>query len=235
VITEPALSESARKAWETTFLSSIPAADAALLENAREGQVAAGEIIHRVVNIRSGGGVLIVVVDGLLRVFSGSAQGRELTVRYVCSGDVVGLPTVLAPEVMQERMHLAVQALTDTHILRLSTERFRTLLARDPSLYPIVCKELVRALVDTYEMLAEDVFAPVRQRVARHLLDLSVREGDRFVVHASQQTIADAIGSVREVVSRVVIQMRDQRLIDRIGDGYAIVDPAGLHRSAQPG
>jgi CRP-like cAMP-binding protein len=204
-----------------------------MLEQARESQVAAGEIVHRVVDIKSTGGVLIMVVDGLLRVYTGSAQGRELTVRYVASGDFVGLPTVLAPEVVQRRMHLAVQALTDTHILQLSTERFRNLLARDPSLYPIVCKELVAALVDTYEMLAQDVFAPVRQRVARHLLDLSVRDGDRFVVHASQQTIADSIGSVREVVSRVIIQLRDEHLIDRIGDGYAIIDPAGLHRNAQ--
>jgi CRP-like cAMP-binding protein len=232
VLKHAALSASALEAWDQTFLSGLPASGAELLAQARESQVAAGDIIYRVADIGTSGGALTVVVEGLLRVYTGSVQGREMTIRYLSSGDLVGLPTVVAPEVIQEELHLAVQALTDTHILQLSTEHFRNALARDPSMYPIVCKELVRALAGTYELLAENVFSPVRQRVARHLLDLSVREGRHFVVHASQQTVADAIGSVREVVSRVIIQMRDEGLIDRIGDGYVILDLAGLHRSS---
>jgi biotin operon repressor len=54
-------------------------------------------------------------------------------------------------------------------------------------------------------------------------------------VHASQQNVADAIGSVREVVSRAMLQLRDEGLIARIDDGYEILDAAALHRVISAG
>ena len=49
-------------------------------------------------------------------------------------------------------------------------------------------------------------FATVRQRVARHLLDLAsaTQLGSRLKVTISQQELADSVGSVREVVVRVL-------------------------------
>jgi CRP-like cAMP-binding protein len=68
------------------------------------------------------------------------------------------------------------------------------------------------------------VFQPVRARVARHMLDLSHVDAGQTVVNASQQTIADAIGSVREVVSRVIVQLRDHGIIHRADGHYVICD-----------
>ena len=72
----------------------------------------------------------------------------------------------------------------------------------------------------------------VRQRVARHLLDLAVREDGVLVVRATQQDLADAIGSVREVVSRAVMGFREQGLLARSSEGLVVLDPAGLHRES---
>jgi CRP-like cAMP-binding protein len=70
----------------------------------------------------------------------------------------------------------------------------------------------------------------MRQRVARHLLDLAVRESEGLVVYASHQNIADAIGSVREVVSRVLRELRADGLVDRAGERIILRRPTELHR-----
>jgi CRP/FNR family transcriptional regulator len=78
-------------------------------------------------------------------------------------------------------------------------------------------------------MACNNVFLSVRQRVARHLLDLAVQEQPAgLVVHASHQDIADAIGSVREVVSRVIRELRTEGLVTRSGDTIVLPNPAGL-------
>jgi CRP-like cAMP-binding protein len=64
------------------------------------------------------------------------------------------------------------------------------------------------------------------------MLDLSDKEGNLLVVHASQQDIADAIGSVREVVSRAIISLRDEGIIRRSDGVYVICDPTRLHDAA---
>jgi CRP/FNR family transcriptional regulator, cyclic AMP receptor protein len=75
----------------------------------------------------------------------------------------------------------------------------------------------------------------VRQRVARHLLDLAAREepGRSLVVSATQQGIAQAVGSVREVVARVLRELKAEQLIDSSRTGIHILDPAGLHEAAR--
>lgn len=226
-----ALSPAAVQAWRSSSLAaalSAPPEDT--LEGAREALIPAGDLIHRIENDRSL--FLAVIVQGLARTYTTSAQGRQVTVRYVTDGDVLGIPVVLAPTILAKAMPIAVQALSPCHMLRLSPQRFRAVAMRDPKNMWGLFTELARMLTGTSDMLAENMFLPVHSRVARHLLDLATREGNRLVVHASQQDIADAIGSVREVVSRAVLRLRDDGLIHRDGFLYVIDSPAGLHAAA---
>jgi CRP/FNR family cyclic AMP-dependent transcriptional regulator len=72
----------------------------------------------------------------------------------------------------------------------------------------------------------------VKQRVASHLLDLASapqRPQDRLVAHVSQPELADAIGSVREVVARALRELRLAGLLATSPDSIVILDPARLH------
>ena len=176
--------------------------------------------------------LLALIVDGSARVYTTSAQGRQATVRYVGRGDVVGLATMVAPAAITDGDVLAVQALTACHVLRLSTRRFRAIVARDPDIMWGLCGELACTLMSSHHMLAGNVFQPVRARVARHLLDMAKYRDLRWIVQASPQDIADAIGSVREVVSRVAVRLRAEGIIRREGAFHVIVDPGVLQRIA---
>lgn len=63
--------------------------------------------------------------------------------------------------------------------------------------------------------LARNTFFPVRARIARHLLDLSASQqhGRDLQARVTQQELADAVGSVREVVIRALARLREEGVV----------------------
>jgi CRP-like cAMP-binding protein len=225
------LSQEAVEAWRSsTLAAALSAPPEDMLQGAFEISIPAGDSIYRLDSPHRL--ILAVIIEGLTRIYTMSPQGRQVTIRYLSDGDVLGLPVVLAPTILSQGKPLAVQALTPSRLLRLSPTRFREVVRRDPENMWGLFRELARSLSASSNMLAEHVFLPVRSRVARHMLDLATRDGDRLVVHASQQEIANAVGSVREVVSRAILRLRDDELIHRDSRVYVIDSPAGLHAAS---
>lgn len=171
-----------------------------------------------------------LVLSGLLRVFMTSAEGRQVTVRYARQGDVLGIAVVVGGPA-----RTPVQALTDAKVLMLNVRTLRDLGRRDADVAWAFAEELSRRLYDVLDELAGNVFGSVRQRVARHLLDLAARpeSGRSLVVSATQRDIAGAVGSVREVVARVLKELKAEHLIDSTRTGIHIIDAAGLHQAAR--
>jgi CRP/FNR family transcriptional regulator len=77
-------------------------------------------------------------------------------------------------------------------------------------------------------------FASVRQRVARQLLDLASTDGQgdgsdgELSVRITQQDLADATGTVREVVVRTLRQLRDAGVVRTERDRIVVLDPVRL-------
>ncbi len=76
----------------------------------------------------------------------------------------------------------------------------------------------------------------VRARVARDLLEranitgMPLRAGLHLDV--TQQALADATGSVREVVARALRELRSEKVIGSLGDGVTTLDFDALDRIA---
>ena len=103
---------------------------------------------------------------------------------------------------------------------------------RDARVGWALAEELNRRLYETLQQTAINAFGSVRQRVAAHLLDLASaqqRPRGHLVARVSQQDLADAVGSVREVVARVLRDFRVERLVATSPDSIQVLDPAGLH------
>src|SRR5262249_51524102 len=89
-----------------------------------------------------------------------------------------------------------------------------------------------------YEQLQQAAiyaFGSVKQRVATHLLDLASaqqRPEGRLVAHVSQQDLADAVGSVRAMVARVLRELRVSGAVATSPDHILILDVARLHGEA---
>jgi CRP/FNR family transcriptional regulator len=203
------------------FLSALPK-DAAerLLTGAIKISVPAGGLVYREEETPR----VIVVIDGLLRVFLRSADGRQVTVRYARRGGVAGLPLVLGgPGPM------SIQAMTSASVAALRVDTLRSMLASDPAVARVCAEELTRQLYLALDDLSEQAFLSVRQRIIRHLLDLATRgSGTLLIVRATQQELADAVGSVREVVTRTLRHLRKEGMLETHRDEIVLLDPVAL-------
>src|SRR3954447_2774160 len=194
---------------------------ARLLADAVRLDVPAGSVLYREGEASRMG----VVVAGLMRVYLTSAEGRQVTVRYAREGEVLGTAVAVFGPIA-----VGAQALTDSTLLILNVNAVRALGQTDAAFAWAVAEEVARRLNDVLEVFAGAAFGSVRQRIARHLLDLAAEQppADRLVSPVSQQDLADAVGSVREVVTRVLRDMRDEGLVDTTRHGIVLLDPAGL-------
>lgn len=203
------------------FLGSLPEAAAAeLMAGALEISVpAGGEVYHGDEQPRA-----LVVREGLLRLYHGSLEGREVTIRYAHSGDVLGLALVLgAPAPVR------IQALTGASVLALPIKVLRRLVETDPAVGRACAAELARQLLRAFDEIAQQAFLSVRQRVARQLLDLATHRPDgRLSARVSQQELADAVASTREVVARALRDLREDGLVAASRNVVTVRDPLGL-------
>jgi CRP-like cAMP-binding protein len=220
------LSAAARVALRQGLLARIPASAAlTLLETAFEIEVDAGQVVHQ--QLAPGPVNPMVVTAGLFRVYTSSPHGREVTLRYVRSGEIAALPGALAGGTPH-----GVQAVSDGGLLVLQAARLRHLARTNLEVSWAVIEALEELLFAAADHLAGSVLQSVIERVAGALLQLARDEGGALAVTVNHQQIADCIGSVREVVARSLKQLRAAGLIDRRGADTILLDPVALQRLA---
>lgn len=166
-----------------------------------------------------------LVADGLIRIYMASEEGRQVTVRYARRGDVMGVPVAVTGSAP-----VSAQAVTDATVVATRPGVLSSLAQRDPRVGLWMADELAARVDGLLHELAMYAFWPVRRRLARHLLDLAAdaQQGGELVVGASHQELADHVGSVREVVGRIVAGMRDEGLLATDSAGIHLLDPHSL-------
>ena len=166
------------------------------------------------------------VLDGLARTYLSDHSGRQLTVRYVRAGDIVGNVS----GVDAERVPLSVAAVTDCVLIEIEVGTLLHLVNTDPRVGAALVNEITNRLQDSYAALGANSLGTMRERVAWHLLDqvLPAPGGGRLIVDLTQQQLADSVGSVREVVARVLRDLRDAGLVTTTNHRIEIVDPVNL-------
>ncbi|MGH2593006.1 MAG: Crp/Fnr family transcriptional regulator [Anaerolineae bacterium] len=167
-----------------------------------------------------------LVISGLIRVYMTSPDGRQITVRYARAGDLLGIAAIVGGPAP-----VSVQILTDAALLMLNVRMLQMSGQTEPKVGWLMAQEVTRRLYDTLEALAGNAFGSLRQRVARHLLDLAAsrQQGRSLVVKVTQQELADAVGSVRPAIARILRDLRAEGIITTSSGGIVVLKPAELH------
>lgn len=172
-----------------------------------------------------------LVVTGLVRVFVRSSEGRTVTVRYCRPGALLGVMSLYSDYFT---MPASTQALVDSSVLRMRPERAGALAARDGRMAQVWAGELSDRAVGFLREIAGYAFTTVRQRVARHVLDLAAAnigaDQGQLVARVSQQALAEAVGTAREVVVRSLRELREAAVVSTERDRVIVVDPIRLAR-----
>lgn len=204
-----------------TFLAALPPpARERLIDDAVFLEVQAGSSIFSATEAMDRTGVIL---RGMARTHQSSGDGRRLSVRFARQGSLIGSLT-------DGRAALGVQAVVPCTILELSLATLRELIAEDGRVGLALVSEIARRLRDTYATLAINTFGSMRERVARQLLDLTIGAPGKagLVAPITQQGLADGVGTVREVVARVLRDFRTEGLIATADGCIEILDPDAL-------
>jgi CRP/FNR family transcriptional regulator len=195
-----------------------------LLEVAALRDVSAGATTHR----EGDPPFLELVVRGLVRAYIIAPNGRTMTIRYCRPGALMGTGTVFNTGSPHARGHLA--ALVDSRILKLHPPIVRALAGRDIRVTRALLAETSARVAEYINELEASASASLRQRLARHLLDLAADQqaGPRLMARVSQEELAGAVGTVREIVVRILRDMRQERLVRTSRGRVEVLDPARL-------
>ena len=167
-----------------------------------------------------------LVISGLFRLFLVSGDGRQVTIRYGRPSDVLGTALVVGGP-----LDVRAQTLAPSTILGIDVGRLEEAARRDAAVAYALSQELSRRLDETLQQMAINAFGSVKQRVASQLLELATtknRSDARLSARLSQQELADAVGSVREVVSRALRDLRAAGIVATSTDEVVILDAARL-------
>ena len=226
------LADDIRAAIELSHLRVLSSeAIAGLAVDAARLRVPAGSAIHREGDTAAH---LELVVSGLMRAYVTASDGRTMTVRYCRAGSLVGVVSLFASPF---RLPATIQTVTDSELLAFRPSVVRRAADRDPRVAGALLDELSERVLSFIAQIPGSAFTTVRQRVARHLLDLASegQSGSQLVAAISQQDLADAVGSVREVVVRALRELRHAGLLETRRAGIVLLDPERLLREAYAG
>ena len=153
---------------------------------------------------------LYIIRKGSVKLYKLSPQGRELIVKVFEEGSTFNE----VPVFDHSTNPINAEALEDTEIWLVDVHTIRSLLEKNPEMYPAVIKNLatnLRMLVDLVEELS---FFQVTNRLAKLLITLTPAQlaGDESP-RITQDQLAAHLGTVREVVTRSLRELEQSGAI----------------------
>lgn len=161
----------------------------------------------------------VLVLDGRVGVYLTGANGRDLRLYTVTSGTSC-IQTTLGLLGGETYSGEAI-AETDLDLMLIPAADFRALIEQSNSFRTFVFKAFGRRMSDVTHTLEQVAFVRVEARIAAHLLTNADEQG---LVAETHQSIATAIGSVREVVSRRLEALSKSGLIEQERGQIKVLD-----------
>jgi CRP/FNR family transcriptional regulator len=198
---------------------------AALAEMVRAGKHLVLPAGVRVFDEHGPCGSFPLVLTGAIKVFKHSPSGRQLVLYRVLPGELCVLTTSC---LLGEASYAASGATEgETELLALGAPLFNNLLAHCGPFRTLVFSIFSERIVDLMRRVEEVAF----QRLDRRLASLLVARAPE--VRATHQDLADELGSVREIVSRLLKSFEEQGFVGLGRERVEVKDVERLRRFAE--
>jgi CRP/FNR family cyclic AMP-dependent transcriptional regulator len=161
-------------------------------------------------------GRLYLILEGYLKIYRLSEEGKETTSYLIGPGNILGIRTLLTED--DRTMHTA-EAITDLKVLTTSRTDCLERLVRNPELL-VDLMQVFRDRLSYMEKKFESfVYASTTSRVAIFLSDCAVRFGKKkngkilIELELTHQRIADFVGAFRETVTNTLHNLEREKII----------------------
>ncbi len=179
---------------------------------------------------------LYLVVEGRVRIYRASADGREQTLAV----EGPGRPVAELPIVDGGSYPASAVTTAPSRLMFLPQAEFEHAFRNDPDMAAAIVRALGRRLRHLVQLIETVAFRDVAARLAMLLADYAertgVREGDGMVLELprTQDELATEIGTARESVSRAFKQLRTAGMVrTRKGSRLVLASPDRLRSWAR--
>lgn len=178
---------------------------------------------------------LYIIEEGKIKLGSSSGDGRENLLAILGPGEMFGELSLFDPGPRS----LSASAVSDSVLYELEHSALVRVIEERPAVAKHLLTALARRLRRTNEALADLVFSDVPGRVAKALLDLSTRFGERVdegirVAHdLTQEELAQLVGASRETVNKALADFAGRGWVRREGRAVVLLDIDRLERRAR--
>ncbi len=157
------------------------------------------------------------VLEGQLRVYTLSQNGKEATLYNIAPGETC----ILALNSMfNDFLYPAwVVAEGETSVGVLPGQVYRDLFRTEPTIQDITIKALSATVFGLMSQLEQQHIQTVKQRLAGYLI---LRSSSDFIIQTTQQKIAHDLGSSREFIARTLSDFNEMGII-KSGRGKILI------------
>jgi len=179
---------------------------------------------------------LHIIATGKVRIFKTSVSGREQVLAINQAGESVAeLPVFDGGEYPASAI-----AIEETHIAFISQRDFHAYCLEHPQVALKVLSVVGARLRRLVGIIEELSFTTIRQRLVATLIRLAGSEGTKtssgieFQLPATHQELANQLGTVRELISRNLMRLQAEGLLEVDARRIVVKDMKGLSALLEP-
>lgn len=167
----------------------------------------------------------MIVSRGRIKVFGYSQDGKEQIMYILTAGDFFGARNLIH----DRKADFNAQAMEDTAVCMIQRERFQELLVQFPSIsikiMDVLCDRLEKMESMFRKISPKDVDSRVNMMLLELLHKYGRKHGDGVIIELpmSREEMANYIGVARETVSRKIASLKDEGIIEIIGNKKILI------------
>jgi len=163
-----------------------------------------------------------LLLSGNIRVIKAAANGRELQLYRVCPGE----SCILTSSCLLGHVAYSARGIVEKEVqlVILPVPLFRSLLSSSDAFRDYIFSLFSERLTDLMQLVSAVAFQKLDQRLAALLASKS------SPIQSTHQALADELGSVREIVSRLLKNFAEQGWVRLGREQIDIVDATALKR-----
>ncbi len=167
-----------------------------------------------------------IVESGIVRAYERSSDGRQVAIVYFHPGELIG-----GSAVIDGAWHLKMQTVTSTTLTRLEPATLQRLFAAEVDFARAITTWSANLVARTARVAVVRSLGSMRERLAFDLLQRVCDGRDapsQLVFEVSHEELSEAVGTVREVVSRILADFRREGIVATSSRRIVVLQPNEL-------
>lgn len=176
---------------------------------------------------------LLVLVEGSVEAEMGDLSGRSIRIETIAAPEAIATAVLFAPDPV---LPVTVRALEETRVLALPRDLVLDLCQKSRAFLRNYLADSGARLAAFSERFRLLTFSSLRERLADWLLRQSYRSGGgEITLPSSKEKLAETFGVARPSLSRELLAMERDGLIEMEGRRIALLEPSALRELLSSG